>query len=208
MPLDLPANMNQDLATSNTGGAWMWLVEIAVPNYNTKRLARNTEEVEYASNFYEADNIEVGQQVLSGDGSIPRITLRVSQNANKVLETIINETEGAYGTEVKLIKVNSNYLDESIPALEADYDMLICESDSDWVTFTLGIPNSLTQRYPLRTQMADSCPYATPELFKGPRCQYTGLETNCEGTLEDCRSKGNAEHFGGEIGVDANVTQS
>ena len=208
MPRDLPADMKEDLATPNTGGVWMWLCEIAVPNYSIKRRARNTERIEYAENFYEPDNIEVGQQVLTGDGSIPQITLRISQDANKVLETIINDTQGGLGTEVKLIKVNSEFLDEAIPALEADYDLLISESDSEWVTFTLGIPNSLTQRCPLRMYMSDSCPWATPTLFKGPRCQYAGEDTSCLGTLKDCREKDNAEYFGGEIGLDANVTQS
>jgi len=208
MPRDLPAGMNEDVVTPNTGGTWMWLCEIAVPNYSTIRSARDTKRVTYADNFYEPDNIEVGQQVLASDGSIPTITLRISQGINRVMESIINETQGGYGTDVKLIKVNSDFLDTAIPALEADYELLTAESDSDWVTFTIGIPNSLTQRTPLRTYSSDSCPWATPTLFKEIGCQYTGNDTSCLGTLEDCRAKGNAVHFGGEVGLDANVTQS
>ncbi len=207
MPRDLPAGMNEDMVTPNTGGTWMWLCEIAVPNYSTIRSARNTKRVTYADKFYEPDNIDVGQQIFSGDGTIPRVALRISQGVNRVLESIINDTQGGYGTEVKLIKVNSDYLDEVIPALEADYDLLVAGSDSEWVTFTLGIPNSLTQRTPLRIYSSDSCPEATPTLFKGPKCQYAGADATCLGTLEDCRSKGNEIHFGGEVGLDANVTQ-
>ena len=208
MPRDLPKDMKQDLATPNTGGVWMWLCEFVVPNYAVQRIARNTEEVEYANKFYDPFNIDVGEQVLAGDGSIPRVSLRVAQDVNKVMETIINETQGGLDAEVKLIKVNSKFLNEPIPALEADYDLLIAESDSEWVTFTLGIPNSLTQRIPLELYMSNACSEATPTLFKGVKCQYTGSDTSCLGTLEDCRKKNNAEHFRGEIGLDPNVTQS
>lgn len=209
MTRELPAAMNQDVVTPNTGGTWMWLCEIVVPNYSVIRKARNTANVEYAGNDFEAHNIDVGKQTLTGDGSIPRIVLRVSQDASKRIEKIINDTEGALGTTVKLIKVNSEFLGTAIPALEADYDMLTVESDSEWVTFTFGIPNPLTQRVPLRVVSSSSCPWATPTHFKGPRCQYVGAETSCTGQYEDCRdNKNNAIHWGGELGLNPNVTKA
>ena len=207
MPKDLPADMKQDLTKPNTGGTWLWLCEIAVPNYTTKRFARNTENVQYGDNEYQAFNMDVGGQVLSSDGSVPQITLRISQDANRMIENIVNETQGGLGAEVKLIKVNSEFLSTPIPALEADYEVLMAESDEDWVVFTLGLPNPLTQRVPLRSYSSSICPYATPTLFKGPECGYTGSDTTCTGTLEDCRNKGNAERWGGFIGLDPNVTR-
>lgn len=34
-------------------------------------------------------------------------------------------------------------------------------------------------------------------VFKGKRCQYTGEDTQCSKTWEDCVAKGNEQHFGG-----------
>lgn len=209
MTRELPAAMNQDVVTPNTGGMWMWLCEITVPNYSVIRKARNTANVEYAGETFDAHNIDVGKQTLTGDGSIPRIVLRVSQDVSKRIESIINDTQGALGTTVKLVKVNSDFLGTAIPALEADYDMLTVESDSEWVTFTFGIPNLLTQRVPLRIFSSSICQEATPVLFKGPRCKYVGAETSCTGTYEDCRdNKNNAVNWGGELGLNPNVTQA
>jgi len=207
MPRDIPGEMQEDLIITNTGGAWFWLCEIAVPGYATKYKARNTEDVTYGEQKYDRFNFDFSEQIFSSDGSIPRVTLRVSQDINREIETIINETQGAAGTEIKLIKVCEKYLDTPIPALAADYDNLTSESDTDWVTFTLGMPNPLTQRFPLEIQSSSMCNECAPSKFKGPKCQYAGEDSSCTGTYIDCYNKDNAEHWGGELGLDPSVMQ-
>lgn len=203
----IPPAIHQDLIDPYSGGAWMWLCQIIVPGYATARIARNTEDVEYGEETYDKFNIDVGEQMFTGDGSIPRVVLRVFQDRNRIIEDIINATEGALGAGVKLIRVNENFLDNEIAALEADYDNLAVESDSEWVTFTLGVPNPLTQRFPLRNFKSSVCDWATPTLFKGPDCQYSGKDPTCTGTFNDCLMKGNAEHWGAELGLDPNVVR-
>jgi len=202
---DIPPVIHKDLIDPYSGGAWLWLCEIAVPGYAVERIARNTEDVRYGGNDFDKFNLQIGEQMFSGDGSIPRVTLRVFQDVNRIIEDMVNETEGALGAGIKLIRVCEKYLDTPISALEADYESLAAESDSEWVTFTLGIPNPLTQRIPLRIYSSSSCPWATPSLFKGPECQYAGADPTCTGTYEDCYTKGNAVHWGGELGLDPNV---
>lgn len=202
----IPPLMIKNLIDPYSGGAWLWLCEIAVSGYDTQRIARNTEDVKYVGKDYDKFNFQVGEQMFSGDGTIPRITLRIFQDRNRIIENIINETEGALGASIKLIRVNENFLDIPIAALEADYDNLAVESDSEWVIFTLGVPNPLTQRFPLRPYSASVCPWATPTLFKGPECQYVGAETTCTGTYDDClTNKDNAVHWGAELGLDPNA---
>jgi len=203
--VNIPPTMQKDLIDPYSGGAWLWLAEIAVSGYSTQRIARNTEDVVYGADTFEKFNLQIGEQMFSGDGSIPRVTLKVFQDVNRKIEEIVNETEGALGADIKLIKVCEKFLDTPISALEADYENLAAESDSEWVTFTLGIPNPLTQRIPLRIYSASMCPWATPSLFKGPECQYAGEDDSCTGTYEDCYQKGNAVHWGGELGLDPNV---
>ena len=202
---DIPPFMEKDLIDPYSGGAWLWLVEITVPGQAVRRITRNTENVVYDGSTFEAFNLQIGGQTFSGDGSIPRVTLQVFQDADRLIEDMINATEGALGAVVKLIRVNEKFLDIPVAALEADYDNLASQSDTEWITFTLGVPNPLTQRFPLRMYSSSACPWATPMLFKGPECQYAGSDKSCTGTYKDCYAKGNAIHFGAELGLDPNV---
>lgn len=204
---DIPPFMQKDLITPHSGGAWLWLCEIAVPGYDTQYLARNTEDINYFGKLYRKSNIDIGKQEFSGGGSIPRIQLRIRQGPDKVIEGIVNESEGVYGGTVKLIRVNEKYLNYKVETLELDYGMLAAESDAEWLYFTLGIPNPLTQRIPLHVGSSKVCPWALPALFKGPECQYSGSDLVCTGTFDDCYTKGNSTHWGGEIGLDPNVAR-
>lgn len=207
MTIELPADVEHDSIRPNTGGAWLWLCEIAVPLEAVERFARNTEDITYAGNLYPKANMDIGEQIFSSDGSIPQVTLQIFQDINGKIEEVVQKIQDALGTQVKLIKANSRFLDDAIPALEADYEALAAESDSEWATFTLGIPNPLTQRIPLRIFSSSSCPWATPSLFRGPECQYSGDDHSCTGTFQDCKEKGNAAHWGGELGLDPSLVQ-
>ena len=204
---EIPPLMHKDLIDPYSGGAWLWLCEFAMPGQATQRIARNTEDVRYDGEDYEKFNMQISEQMFSGDGSIPRVTLRIFQDANRVMEKIVNDTGGALGANVKLIRVNENFLTTPVSALEFDYDALASVSDTEWVTFTLGIPNPLTQRFPLWFYNSSMCHLATPSLFGGPECQYAGPDPTCTGTYEDCYLKGNAENWGGEPGLDPNVVR-
>jgi len=205
--IEIPPFMEKDLIDPYASGAWLWLAEIAVPTKDTVRIARNTEDVKYAGQDFDKFNLEVGAQTFSGDGSIPRITLRTFQDSTRQIENIINETEGALGGAVKLIRVNEKWLTSVVSALEADYDLLASQSDSEWCTFTLGIPNPLTQRYPLVDFCSSVCPWTSPELYKGPECQCVHEDAACTGTYADCLSKDNETRWGGELGLSPSVVK-
>lgn len=204
MPKTLPNDIKQDLIDPYSGGAWFLLCEISVPSYDTFRIARNTEQVTYDGNVYEPANFDVSDQTFSSDGSLPRLTLRVAHDANKTLETIMNSSSGAEGGTVKLIKVCSKFLSTSVPALEATYGILAPESDETGVSLLLGPPNKLSQTIPIRSYNSSGCPYATSTLFKGVECGYSGADSSCTGLYDDCRTKGNAARFGGDLGLDPN----
>lgn len=204
---EIPPFMQKDLIDPYSGGAWLWLFEISVPGYKTQRQARNTEDIIYGGTNFPKGNFEPPKQSFSGDSSIPQIALRVAQDPEHTLEDIVNATKGGADGTVKLIRTCEKFLDSPVAELEAEYDILTAGSDVKWVTFTLGIPNPLTQRIPLWLYSSKVCPLATPSLFKGPRCQYVGGDTVCTGLLEDCYAKGNAVHWGAEIGLDPNAVR-
>lgn len=204
---EIPPFMQKDLIDPYSGGAWLWLCEIAVPGYDMQDLARNTADVRHAGKDYNKWNLDIGRQTFAGDGSIPRVVLRVGQDPDHVIEDIVNASEGCHDGTVKLIRVNEKFLDYEVEALEVNYGVLVADSDTEWIYFTLGIPNPLTQRIPLRIGSSKICPWMIPEHFKGVRCQYIGDDPTCKGTIDDCYTKGNAHHWGAEIGLDPNVTR-
>lgn len=204
---DIPPFMLKDLIDPYSGGVWLWLVEIAISGYPTQRIAKNTENIIYGSVLFPKGNFDPGKQSLAGDASIPRVQLRVAQDGTHVLEDIVNASKGGENGTVKLIRTCEKYLDMPVAALQADYDILTAGSDPMWVMFVLGIPNPLLQRIPLWAYSSKVCPLATPSLFKGPRCQYTGGDSVCTGLFEDCYVKGNAVHWGAEAGLDPNAVR-
>ena len=205
---EIPPFMHKDLIDPYSGGAWLWLFEISVPGYEIQRQARNPANIIYGGMLFPKGNFNIGKQSLVSDASIPSIVLQVAQESDRVLENIVNATKGCEDGTAKIIRTCEKYLDIPIDELEADYDILTAGSDSQWVTFVLGIPNPLMQRFPLWLYSSKVCPLATPSLFKGPRCQYSGGDSVCTGLFEDCYLKGNAVHWGAEIGLDPNAVRA
>jgi phage-related protein len=207
MPKTLTSSINEDLILPYSGGAWLRLCEIVIPGETTQRIARNTEDVEYDSETYTKGNFEVGEQEWNSEGYIPRVTLKIAHDINHTIEEFVEDTFGALGATVSVIKVGSRFLTTPVAALKMNYSNVATESDSTGVTFTLGIPNPLTQKIPLRSYSCGQCPYSTASLFKGPECQYAGADTTCTGLLTDCKAKGNQIHWGATIGLDPNGTR-
>jgi len=201
----IPPFMEKDLIDPYSGGAWLWLAEITIPGQAVQRLARNTEDVTYDGNLFERFNLQIGKQKYSSDGSVPRVTLQVRQDRDRRLEKAIDEAETMLGAHVKLIRVNEKFLDTPVLELEADFAIINTVSEAEWVTFILGMPSPLLRKIPIRIGSSKQCPYAAPGLFKGPECQYAGPDSTCTGLLEDCITKGNEVHWGGEVGLDPNA---
>lgn len=181
--------------------AWLWAVEIAIPSSSTVRYVNDNQDLTYDGTEYSKECLEVGIQEIIATGNIPTVTLRVSA-VNSTLYDLIQSTEGAVGSAVQVIKINSDYVGSAISALEVDYELLASRADEEWMYFTLGIPNPMHQKFPLREYSSSICPEATPSLFKGSRCQYVGGDATCTGTFEDCFGKGNAVNWGGFTGLD------
>jgi len=190
-----------------SGGAWLWLVEINIPGYDTIRLARNTEAVIYGGFVYPESNLEVGPSALTGDGSIPRTLVKVAQDVTHTLEDKINATQGAGGGSIKIIRVHEDFLDNLIGELEQSVEILTADSDTGHVVFMLGIPNPLLRKIPLGRYSSKICPNALPGLFKGIECQYPGDDPTCTGKYTDCLTKGNEVHFGAALGLDPNTAR-
>jgi len=190
-----------------SGGAWLWLVEIYILGYSVIRYAKDKKDVVYAGSVYTKNNFVYSSPPLTGDGSIPRMGLKIPQGTNRSLENKINTAEGGSGGTIRIIRTHEDFLDKFIAELEQDIKILTVGSDSKEIIFQLGIPDPLLKKVPLRRYSSKICPWALPGLFKGVECQYAGGDATCTGKYEDCCTKGNQVHFGAELGLDPNAVR-
>lgn len=204
MPKDIPSDHQRDIIDPFSGTAWFYLVEIVVPGFDTVRLARNTVNVTYDGDVYTKYNFDVSEQVISSDGSVPRTSIVFAQEDDRTIEDLTNESEGCENGTVKVIKVCSDFLDASVPALEMNYEILGTDSTEEQVVYTLGPPNYLSRKVPLRIYTVEPCPWSEDDLFGGVECGYAGEDSSCVGTYTACVAKGNEVNFGGDLGLDPN----
>lgn len=166
---NLPANLIIEKNKLATRSAWITLLDIALNDAGDThvRLARNTQAVTFDGNTYQPFNFDVAQKTDDNKGEIPTWTLRVA-NVTRLLESYLEDTDGLADATVTLIVVNSAHLTEDYTELTKTFDVLDCESDPTWVTLTLGAPNLLRQRFPLRRFMALHCGFH----FESAECSY------------------------------------
>jgi len=180
----LPPNIILEKNKASSPYAWLILLEITLNDDagTVLRFVRNTEDITFGSgsgggDVYTAFPFEIEPTDNKAKGQIPTVTLRVS-NITNLLEPYLEDLDGAIGSTVKITVINSNRLSDDYSELELTYDVIACNSTAQWVTFTLGAPNPLRQRFPLTKYLALHCRYRYNDVEDkdGPRCQYAGKE--------------------------------
>lgn len=132
------------------------------------------------------------EQNLKND--IPTNTLSVSGITpflHQYIEDLIDEDAEP---SLTLTIIHADNLHEDYAELETIYDVLAMKITEQYILFNIGGPSPLLRGLISQRYYANFCPYP---LFKGPRCQYVGVETVCPRRLSDCRDRNNSEHFGG-----------
>ncbi|KPK73010.1 MAG: hypothetical protein AMJ84_02930 [Acidithiobacillales bacterium SM23_46] len=126
---------------------------------------------------YPGWNFTLDQASDQAKGELPTWQLRVA-NVTRILEPYLEQLKGAVGSTVILTVVNSAHLTEDYAELQKTFDVMASQSDAQWVSLTLGAPNLLRQRFPLRRYRALHC----WNRFETAECSYT-RETVADVTL-------------------------
>lgn len=180
-----------------TGSAFVILLDIVLGD-DTARICYNTEDIEWNGNIYQAFPFDIGDISENTDGSDPNVQLRVD-NTSQALQYIVEENNGANGTEVIIRVVNTEALDKTESELEEHFVVTKTSVDRQYITFTLGTEYSSRTRRPPNRYMKNSCPFR----YKDIRCACTDNTYDfCNHTLTDCRLRNNSERFGGFQGID------
>jgi len=181
--------------------AWLILLEITLNDSGSTvlRFVRNFEDVIFGGETYTAFSFEIEPTVLESKGQIPTVTLRVN-NITRLMESYLQDLDGAIGSEVKITVVNSDYLTGDYSELELTYDVLACESTAQWVVFTLGAPSPLRQRFPLEKYLALHCHWR----FESVECGYDN-QKSIEGITLPSGSEVSVEITGHPFSTDDSV---
>ena len=177
-------------------GVWLLLLELRFSSDTTIRICKNNENINWNGYEWVAFPFEIDNVQDTTKGSIPTVQLRVS-NVDRIMQSYAEQYDGAIGSTVVLRIVNSNYLSSTTPEVEEKFMISSVDADRDWVYITLSIMNPIRMVFPKEKFIRNFCRFK----FKGQRCGYTGSDTSCNHTLEDCETKGNKDRFGGFPGI-------
>lgn len=172
---NIPANLILEKNRLATASVWLVLLDITLTDNTVFQLVKNNEDITFNGDVYSAFNFEMEPTEQTGKGEIPSVTLKVS-NVTKLIQPYLETLDGGIGSSVKLTVANSDHLTEDYTEFEMTFDVIDCNSSAQWVTFTLGAPNLLSQMFLLNKYLALHCngPFNDVEEQQGFECGYAG----------------------------------
>lgn len=225
--LSVAANAERHKIAS--GEPWLLLMDLVWPGdaqpgvtQQHLRLARNTDTVTFDAGDgsgpqdYQPFNFTVGDLNTSSNGSVPEMTLSVS-NVMRVVQTLVEQYAGVVGAKLYLYVLNTaNPQGEPDLMLQFSVKQTVCDAKA--VQFKLGAPSPLRRLFPIHMYRPNYCiwQYNSPAMQaandpRGKQCGYTGALTGCTHTLDGtngCIAHANQERFGGFPGIDTSGYQA
>lgn len=175
---------------------WVILLDIFVVDPNTRttvetvRLVANTDPVTYDGNLYTPANFEI--RVEQKQNSDQRVSIS-AQDQNRLLQSRIEAYAGGIFSEVNMIIMNTDRLDQ--PAeMSQRFQITRASSKDDIVQIELGSENRLAIQFPKHNQWQDRCAWR----FRGYGCAYSGPELTCDYSKDGpngCAAKNNTINF-------------
>jgi len=181
--------------------------------------AAGSGDVVWAGNAYMALPIEADGFSYSGNGQLPRPSLKVANVMGTITALLLTLPTGLEGAKVTRIRTHARYLDAinfpgnvnplGTPDSTAEYPREVYFIDRrkgesrELVEFELCAAFDLAGiRSPKRQVIASICSW----VYKSAECSYTGSSPNCTKSLADCRNhfgSGSQLPFGGFPGAGA-----
>jgi lambda family phage minor tail protein L len=166
--------------------------------------AKGTGDLVWAGSTYLALPIEADGFSYSGNGQLPRPSIKVANVLGTITSLLLTLPMGLEGAKVTRLRTHARYLDAvnfpgnvnplGTPDPTAEYPREVYfidrrKSESrDMVEFELAAAFDLAGvRAPKRQVIASICPW----VYKSAECSYSGALATCAKSLADCRI-----HFG------------
>jgi lambda family phage minor tail protein L len=188
--------------------AWPILLEINIPNTPSNsivRLVRYDDDITWDGETWVKFPFDIEDLPEDAKGEEPQVTIRIS-NITRVIESYMQtwdtyvKNNGLSKIMITIYVINTAKLaldSNCLPEKEFIFEYIHSKSNSRWATFTLGVNNLFTKRFPRGIILKNFCRYR----FKDNRCNYVGNKTCTTKTLTECRTLNNKVRFGGFPGV-------
>jgi len=106
--------------------------------------------------LYTAFPLMIEPKKSNARGEIPSVNLQAC-NVTRLIQPYLEAEGGGIGAQVKISVVNSGYKVEDYAELTETFEIIETQANWDWVSFTLGAPNPLRQRFPKYRYYAGAC---------------------------------------------------
>jgi len=164
--------------------AWLVCLDLISPDNETELyLILNTEDVTIDEQLYQAFPFEIDEISENSTGGIGQFILKVS-NIDRVIQGYI-EQDATFGSGwlCRISVYHTSQLGGS-PEIVHDFLSLNCTCDINFASFSIGVDNPLMAIFPRQKYSAGLC----QRVFKdGLGCDYSGEETECNKTIDDCK---------------------
>ena len=117
-------------------------------------LVNNTEDIFINGRKYQAFPFSIDQEEVSG--AISEIHISV-QDITRAVQAKMQAFGGGVGSSVVVSVYNSQYLDGG-PELSEEFDITTATADDYNVSFTLGVQNPLSMKFPKRLYLREDFP--------------------------------------------------
>jgi len=206
MPEDIDKYIAVEKNKLSSEGAWLWLLDIEIEGEETLHLVDNIENVTYMGTVYYKCNFQMDSYKKSEPGRLSTLNLSIT-NADLIhfVLPFVEDYDGLIGRNITRTPVNSKYLSIDMSAKAEEFIVTGCSAGEEWIAFVLGAPSPLNRRFPDKRYFGQYCRYVGK--FKRVECGYSGADTACNGTPEDCEDKNNLSRFGGQLGLRSNTVR-
>jgi phage-related protein len=196
MSLTLPSALIAEKNKTSTTSAWLWFLEITLPDSTVLRYVRNTEAMTYGGNRYEPIYFKMSGIQATTEAGIPQVQLSIA-DPGRVIRAYVNDNSGLEDSDITLSRVNTKNLAEDHSELEYSFRIAGYSDNNQDAVFTLAAPNLLNRRFPLHEVTAVLCDH----VYKDSYCAATSTLTSCDGTWKQCIERNNQYRFGGEFAL-------
>ncbi len=190
----MPRGVNQTFTTEKSKAQNAPLFLYTITSYNgTEDLhwSGNQKDIIYDGITYKAVPISHEFTGDNNQGRIDSVKVRLS-NISRMIQFYL-ETHDFRGKDVRIRMVFADTLDDAEAYLDEIYTIDSYSADQNHAEFTLtGKFDVLGVNLPARGYTRNTCGW----VFKSTECGYTGVETTCNKTQQECRDLGNHTRYG------------
>lgn len=198
MPLTISTDAISEKNKLASSSPWLLLLEIIYPGEPSIRVVWNTSDITWDGETWLACPFKLDDLEESKESNVPSVNLSIVDIERRITP-YLDQYSGGVGATVYIRVVHADYLDSTNPELEERMEIIDVAIDHmNAIKFTLGAENLSNYRSPRDRFLKGHCRY---QEFKGSLCGYSGSDTECSRTYEDCCSKGNQARFGGFPGL-------